>query len=280
MRDSGSIKHCMLIACLLFIFGCDRLVLPSKRYDPYLIKATDKVVDGQLNIRIINPVRSPIRIWIHSPDTAVQSVFDTTNPILLNEKVDSTLVFPTIGHGQHRIRYRFRLGNPSRAIFTTPVELPFSKGREYYILQGNNAPFSHNNDLMRYALDINLAVGDTISSSSDGYVVGVVDGYSRGGKDPKWKPYGNFITVYEPISGIYYQYVHLHHKGSFVAVGDSVVRGQPIGLSGMTGFTTGPHLHFSALVPTDDVEGLISIPVEFVEGYKGTDLHKGDTVKK
>jgi murein DD-endopeptidase MepM/ murein hydrolase activator NlpD len=37
-----------------------------------------------------------------------------------------------------------------------------------------------------------------------------------------------------------------HISLSLVAKGDHVVRGQPIALVGMTGLTTGPHVHWEA----------------------------------
>lgn len=46
----------------------------------------------------------------------------------------------------------------------------------------------------------------------------------------------------------------------------------------MTGFTTTPHLHFNAKIPTDK-NGLISTKIEFESGIKGEDLKKKDRVK-
>lgn len=73
--------------------------------------------------------------------------------------------------------------------------------------------------------------------------------------------------------------MHFKHQGALVKVGDKVKKGQPIALSGMTGFTTDEHLHFDVLVP-DSSGSLISTPVEFEGGIQGESLKKGDTVKK
>ncbi|MFI6559815.1 M23 family metallopeptidase [Streptomyces sp. NPDC050534] len=55
--------------------------------------------------------------------------------------------------------------------------------------------------------------------------------------------YGNQIVI-KMHDGTYTQYGHLSSIG--VSVGQSVTPGQQIGLSGSTGNTTGPHLHFEA----------------------------------
>ncbi|RPE40035.1 murein DD-endopeptidase MepM/ murein hydrolase activator NlpD [Streptomyces sp. Ag109_O5-1] len=55
--------------------------------------------------------------------------------------------------------------------------------------------------------------------------------------------YGNQIVI-KMADGMYTQYGHLSSIG--VSVGQKVTPGQQIGLSGSTGNTTGPHLHFEA----------------------------------
>jgi murein DD-endopeptidase MepM/ murein hydrolase activator NlpD len=55
--------------------------------------------------------------------------------------------------------------------------------------------------------------------------------------------YGNQIVI-KMADGMYTQYGHL--SSISVSVGQKVTPGQQIGLSGSTGNTTGPHLHFEA----------------------------------
>ncbi|OGI29512.1 MAG: hypothetical protein A2288_01345 [Candidatus Moranbacteria bacterium RIFOXYA12_FULL_44_15] len=57
--------------------------------------------------------------------------------------------------------------------------------------------------------------------------------------------YGNWIAI-DHGDGLVTLYGHLSSKS--VSRGDSVKRGDKIGISGNTGFSTGPHLHFSVFV--------------------------------
>ncbi|MDQ1284031.1 MAG: Peptidase protein [Patescibacteria group bacterium] len=57
--------------------------------------------------------------------------------------------------------------------------------------------------------------------------------------------YGNWIAI-DHGDGLVTLYGHLSSKS--VSKGDSVKRGGKIGISGNTGFSTGPHLHFSVFV--------------------------------
>jgi len=77
---------------------------------------------------------------------------------------------------------------------------------------------------------------------------------------------------------LYAQYVHLMHDRSLVEVGDYIKSHQAIGLSGKTGQTDIEHLHFNVLKPKNS--GMESVPVEFQEGYIGSDLKRGDWVQK
>ncbi|MFF4757594.1 M23 family metallopeptidase [Streptomyces sp. NPDC001292] len=60
--------------------------------------------------------------------------------------------------------------------------------------------------------------------------------------------YGNQVVI-RMADGMYTQYGHLSSLG--VSVGQQVVPGQQIGLSGATGNVTGPHLHFEARTSPD-----------------------------
>ena len=57
---------------------------------------------------------------------------------------------------------------------------------------------------------------------------------------------------YSRVDGSKYQVSYLHLSKVNVNVGDTVMAGQKIGVSGNTGNSTGPHLHFSVKKVTAD----------------------------
>ncbi len=109
-------------------------------------------------------------------------------------------------------------------------------------------------------------------------MVGVIEEYSKGGKDKKWRNYANFVTLFDPESGIYTQYVHLDHMGSLVELGDTVAFGQAIGISGSTGYSTAPHLHFNVLKTVNTGQIMISMPLDSIGNYKVSDLRRGQSL--
>lgn len=85
---------------------------------------------------------------------------------------------------------------------------------------------------MHKGVDIAMAKGDTVRSALAGIVRRI--GYEANG-------YGNYVVV-EHENGMETRYAHL--TMSLVGKGQYVEAGQPIALSGNTGNSTGPHLHF------------------------------------
>ncbi len=276
-------KNTWYLFLLLTLVSCNSSKIPKKKI-PQLNFPVPKIEvrDKALTIQLTNPVHCPIRVVFESYDSTLQKDFNNICPINLPPNSD-TLIVVNNNYKQKTlppIKYRWYFGSLSKKIVRKKIELPFTKGKSYKIIQGNNTNLTHNTDYSRYAIDFNLKTKDTICSATNGFVVGVIDSYKYGGIGIQWRKYGNFITIYESETGLFTQYVHLVKKGSLVKVGDAVHAGQPIGLSGNTGQSTTEHLHFNCLVPVDNNDGLISIPVEFVGDIKSIELNKGDTVVK
>lgn len=118
--------------------------------------------------------------------------------------------------------------------------LPFEKGTAHRLVQGYFGPFSHKE---RAALDFKMKRGTKILAAREGIVTRVKQDGDRGGWNKKYRPYGNNIII-QHEDGSRAGYWHLQHNGSLVNVGDTVKKGQPIALSGKTGYAAIPHLHF------------------------------------
>jgi hypothetical protein len=268
------------ILLLSFLLGCASVKLPTERYVQYQYNKSYTYQDDELRIALENPLHCPLRIWVLSEDQVVQARFNEINPVLLDSKTDTVLTFLNTNPPKGEISFSSRLGSTSKEIKKIALDLPFKEGKRYRVIQGNNTDFTHKGSWSGYALDLGLKVGDTVCAATGGFVVGVIDQYKFGGEGKEWEPFANFVTLYEPISGLFTQYVHLKQDGSLVKVGDQVERGQPIALSGMTGQTNVEHLHFNCLVPVNTNEGLESIPYEFVGGIQSQGLKAGDMVSK
>lgn len=104
---------------------------------------------------------------------------------------------------------------------------------------------AHNKKHWEHAIDFILSEGTKILVAKGGIVIDVKDDSKKGGYEPKYDDikYLNYIRVRHK-NGEISEYSHLKHKGALVKKGDVIKEKQPIGLSGNTGYTTEPHLHF------------------------------------
>ena len=81
-------------------------------------------------------------------------------------------------------------------------------------------------------IDLALSIGDTVRAALPGVVARV--GYDKGG-------YGHCVVMVHN-NGMETRYAHL--QAPVTAPGETIAAGQPVGLGGNTGNSTGPHLHF------------------------------------
>ncbi|MBH5335677.1 M23 family metallopeptidase [Streptomyces pactum] len=105
--------------------------------------------------------------------------------------------------------------------------------------------------------DFVVPTGTAVKAAHAGTVVKA--GPNGGGDGPA---YGNAIVIRHGAQ-VYTQYAHLSKIN--VHVGQAVGKGQQIGLSGSTGNSTGPHLHFE--VRTTPNYGTAVEPVHFLRSH-------------
>jgi murein DD-endopeptidase MepM/ murein hydrolase activator NlpD len=99
---------------------------------------------------------------------------------------------------------------------------PISGGLETQTLHGYNA------------VDLAAPAGTPIYAAAGGKVIISKTGGYNGG-------YGTYVTISHPNGT---QTLYAHMSRNLVSVGQTVTQGQQIGAIGMTGKTTGPHVHF------------------------------------
>ncbi len=279
MLQSVFYRICSL-ATLLFTLNACSDNLPKEKltqfnFNPQLTETTDS-----LFLTYVHPIACPLQLNINTNFPDPTGVYATKRPIVIQPFDTLNLRFKKPVLSKKPASYFSFAGSFGDPSAVTPdsaarYDYPFPVGREYKIIQGYNEEFSHNSDYSRYAIDFALSIGDTVCAARNGIVVGLIKGYDIGGKDRKYRDYANFITLYHQ-DGTFTQYVHLKQNGSFVSLGDTVMALEPIGLAGMTGFTSIPHLHFNALKPTRD--GVVSLPIKFKK-IAGKDLTKGTKVR-
>lgn len=159
--------------------------------------------------------------------------------------------------------------------------LPYKQGEDYLLVQGNCTRYSHNG-LERYAFDFGLPIGTEVVAARSGEVVGIemvnwdnTRYYEKRRYRKTNKPRGNCVKILHEDGTVGYYY-HLKQNSAQVAIGDTVEQGQVIALSGNSGFTTGPHLHFAVWRAEDDRQ---SVPVTFSNVDYGDDFQLTDRTR-
>lgn len=121
-------------------------------------------------------------------------------------------------------------------------QLPFEENKSHVLVQGYFSRYTHKT---RAALDFKMRKGTKVCAARAGVVVRVKEDGKKGGSNIKNRPFGNFIIIQHDDRSRT-GYWHLQFNSVPVYVGDTVTQGQVIGLSGKTGYTYFPHLHFIA----------------------------------
>jgi murein DD-endopeptidase MepM/ murein hydrolase activator NlpD len=128
--------------------------------------------------------------------------------------------------------------SPSPALFGWPVTGPVA------------SHFGLRDGRMHSGLDLTAPSGAEIRAARDGTVVYSGNGFSG---------YGNLVIL---DHGDGYVSLYAHNLRNLVREDDRVSRGDPIGLVGMTGNATAPHLHFEIRQEDRPVDPLALLPGE------------------
>jgi murein DD-endopeptidase MepM/ murein hydrolase activator NlpD len=121
--------------------------------------------------------------------------------------------------------------------------LPYRPGEAFPVSQGFHGKYSHTGGDC-FSIDFKMPEGTPVLAAREGVVVGVKDDSDIGGSDKKFEWDANYVLI-RHNDGTLGHYVHLQKNGVKVKIGQSVITGETIALSGNTGHSTGPHLHFA-----------------------------------
>ncbi|MCE9548509.1 MAG: M23 family metallopeptidase [Planctomycetia bacterium] len=206
------------------------------------------------DIEAVNQSLAPITLTLNVTLENMQA--DKEMPLTVVLKPRSTTQLVSLRQettpDKYRYTYKFntKYGDCESAHDDDHVyQLPFEAGRTYRVIQGYGGKFSHQGEEAN-SLDFDLAAGDKVLAAREGIVVDTEASHAQGGKDPKLKNESNYVLVLHD-DGTLGCYVHLKKNGVKVAVGTKVAAGTLLGLSGNTGYSSRPHLHFDVYRPLD-----------------------------
>jgi murein DD-endopeptidase MepM/ murein hydrolase activator NlpD len=230
---------------------------------------TEDTGTGAVKVQAFNPLYTPITLWAWAQGENVMTSGEVgaDKPIVVPARSRS-VVFEVRNNnpqkpGSFEVGWRYIWGDyrsqPDKATYALPLPL----GKAFEVTQGNNGRYSHQHI---NAIDFDVAEGSEIFAAREGVVVSIQETFDRGGASAEYMDKANFVEVLHP-DGTFALYGHLKLNGIVVLVGDQISRGQLIGYSGNTGYSTGPHLHFQ--VHRYTAEGLESIPVLFETEEEG-----------
>ncbi len=154
--------------------------------------------------------------------------------------------------------------------------LPYDRGSSMRIIQAFHGKFSHTGD-DEYAIDFSFQSGTRVLAAREGVVASVEERYSQGGTTAYFRTRVNVVRV-RHSDGTIGEYDHFRLNGVEVEEGQTVRRGDLIGYSGSTGYSSGPHLHFCVYSSLDGHHRR-SYPIRFwvVGNPTPVELQQGST---
>ena len=140
--------------------------------------------------------------------------------------------------------------------------LPFHESQK--VSQGFNGNTSHKGNA-KYAVDFAMNIGTPVYAARSGKVVEIVQRHNRHGMGKQMRQYANYVII-EHSDKTLGRYFHLKQNSVNVKLAQEIKKGELLALSGNTGRTSGPHLHFvvtKAEALKDEYRSM-SVPIKFL----------------
>lgn len=256
---------------LLFACTCSLLAGAKEAY-PFSVIAERNASGHQLLARNSGPAPVSVRLTL----TRAENVGTIqTLPVYAVVRPYSDLpllqVRPLHPGRSHRFSTQstFKVGSDqaipdARAVY----RLPWENGRRFVVSQAAGGPITtHHTDESRYAVDFRMPEKTPIVAARGGVVIETEASHRLGGRDSMLLSMANYVSILH-VDDTIATYAHLAPGGVSVRPGERVVAGTPIGFSGSTGYSSGPHLHFVVQRLVREGEGFarVSLLVRFFVG--------------
>ena len=163
---------------------------------------------------------------------------------------------------RRELSYGAKFGDPRARPMQYAYRLPYPAGLTFSVLQGFHGAFSHRGS-NEYAVDFDCPVATPVLAARDGTVIAYNAAAQGAGTTPDYLDYRrtNFVLVLHD-DGTVGEYMHLSPSGIEVKPGQHVARGGRLALSGNTGFSSTPHLHFQVMTAGEDGASVQSFPFQ------------------
>lgn len=232
-----------------------------------LIRLRQDGTDSDRSMTFVNSAGGPVSVDV----SFAQSLNVSTEPPLparfvlaANSESRVLRVFASDAHASFSYSFKYsympgdyRVQHDDNARY----QLPFSTRQQFVVAQAFGGKASHTDAQNHYAVDIVMPVGTPVLAARDGVVMTVdSDFYGTGLDMAKYGDRANNIRIVHS-DGTMAVYAHLQLESAQVQVGNHVHAGQELALSGDTGYSSGPHLHFC--VQVNSRMDLISVPFQF-----------------
>lgn len=232
LSDNGS-RVCIVVESL-----GSSLIFKAQNRERYPI-TLDFDLPVKKNLALLQPL---VRTHVIQPQDAVNV---------------AELEIPGEGRWEYEYKYSFQLGDKNADGTDFVYRLPFVHGKPVMVSQGYNGSFSHQNS---NSLDFLLREGTPIYAIRKGIVAELRESETRACSSAAACK-ENYVSIVH-LDGTVAEYLHLQLNGVRVEIGDVVDAGDPIALSGNTGFSTTPHLHLHIARPIDG-RASFRIPTRF-----------------
>ena len=230
--------------------------------DPSALAGIEEIPNGTgADVYVSNHLAGPLQISLGlSQANNVQSL--PTLPLTQILPPRQRVLVSRLEYGAGQVSYVPNVnvvpGDPKAFPDNTTYALPLTDNSGWQLGQAFHGGFSHTDEQNRYAVDLIVPEGTPVLAARGGTVMQVESGFSRSGLDAKkFAERANLVRILHD-DGTMGVYAHLQANGVYVRVGQKIGLGQQIGVSGNTGYSSGPHLHFCLQVNSG--MRLVSIP--------------------